>query len=83
MDNLLPKYSITVRSAPNIALIKYWGKSNLDLNIPLNSSLSITLDQNTRIYSVESSNLLAAAIYTVTTTCLTPLGVDTGTSFDF
>lgn len=34
----------TVRAPSNIALIKYWGKSNEDLIIPLNSSLSLTTD---------------------------------------
>ncbi|KAI0990674.1 hypothetical protein GJ496_005418 [Pomphorhynchus laevis] len=35
---------ITVRTAPNIAIVKYWGKSDVDDNIPYNSSLSLTLD---------------------------------------
>ncbi|MEC7988043.1 MAG: diphosphomevalonate decarboxylase [Myxococcota bacterium] len=30
---------------PNIALIKYWGKRNISLNLPAVSSLSLTLDQ--------------------------------------
>lgn len=34
-------------SAPtNIAVIKYWGKRDAALNLPLNSSLSVTLHQN-------------------------------------
>ena len=35
---------ITVRAPTNIALIKYWGKSNEELIIPLNSSISLTID---------------------------------------
>ena len=30
----------------NIALIKYWGKLEPNYNLPLNSSLSLTLDIN-------------------------------------
>lgn len=33
----------TAEAQPNIALIKYWGKSNLDKNLPAVGSLSITL----------------------------------------
>nr|WP_300002986.1 diphosphomevalonate decarboxylase [Tissierella sp.] len=32
------------RAHANIALIKYWGKSDEELSIPMNSSLSLTLD---------------------------------------
>lgn len=35
---------ITVRSPTNIALVKYWGKTNEELNLPMNSSLSLTVD---------------------------------------
>jgi hypothetical protein len=31
-----------------VAVIKYWGKDNVALNTPMNSSASITLDQVTR-----------------------------------
>ena len=30
----------------NIAIIKYWGARNPDINLPLNDSVSITLDEN-------------------------------------
>jgi diphosphomevalonate decarboxylase len=40
------KILVTCECAPNIALVKYWGKKNEDLIIPLNSSLSVTLDKN-------------------------------------
>ena len=38
---------ISTYSAPtNIAVIKYWGKDNICLNTPLNSSVSVTLNQD-------------------------------------
>jgi diphosphomevalonate decarboxylase len=33
-----------IRTSPNIALLKYWGKRNRNLNLPLNSSISLGLD---------------------------------------
>ena len=38
--------SATAISPTNLALIKYWGKRDSVLNLPINSSLSVTLDQN-------------------------------------
>ena len=32
----------TARAQPNIALVKYWGKQDLRLNLPAVGSLSIT-----------------------------------------
>ena len=48
MDKLLPSLSPAKSShehfAPsNIALCKYWGKRNAELNLPINSSLSVSL----------------------------------------
>lgn len=36
----------TVTAPTNIACIKYWGKANVKLNTPLNSSLSATISQD-------------------------------------
>lgn len=41
MENKEKKW---VRAHTNIALIKYWGKANEELKIPMNPSLSLTLD---------------------------------------
>jgi diphosphomevalonate decarboxylase len=39
------KYEVrTAVATPNIALIKYWGRRDSALNLPFNSSLSMTLD---------------------------------------
>mmetsp|Transcript_9936 Transcript_9936/g.10041 ORF Transcript_9936/g.10041 Transcript_9936/m.10041 type:complete len:462 (-) Transcript_9936:86-1471(-) len=35
----------TFTAPTNIAVIKYWGKDNVKLNTPMNSSFSVTLDQ--------------------------------------
>jgi diphosphomevalonate decarboxylase len=37
--------SVTVTAPTNIACIKYWGKDDVKLNTPINSSLSVTLSQ--------------------------------------
>ncbi|RHZ13555.1 hypothetical protein DYB31_000635 [Aphanomyces astaci] len=38
--------SVTCSTPTNIAVIKYWGKDNVALNTPLNSSVSVTLNQD-------------------------------------
>ena len=38
---------VVTRTAPtNIATIKYWGKRDTSLNLPINSSVSVTLNQD-------------------------------------
>ncbi|TPE10870.1 diphosphomevalonate decarboxylase, partial [Tannerella forsythia] len=39
----IPKQKGVGKAPVNIALSKYWGKRNVDLNLPTNSSLSISL----------------------------------------
>jgi len=38
-------YSATVTAPVNIATLKYWGKRDKNLNLPTNSSISVTLSQ--------------------------------------
>jgi diphosphomevalonate decarboxylase len=38
----------TYETSPNIAVIKYWGKRDYDLNLPANSSISMTMDEQLR-----------------------------------
>jgi len=45
MSSEAPIYMATVSAPTNIAVIKYWGKASLEYNTPINSSLSVTLDQ--------------------------------------
>lgn len=47
-------------SAPNIALIKYWGNRNEELRLPAADSLSMTLDNPTVEVSVESAEVFSA-----------------------
>ena len=42
----MDSYSVTYKVTPNIALIKYWGKSDVNQNFPLFPSLSFTLNHD-------------------------------------
>jgi diphosphomevalonate decarboxylase len=53
----------TAKANTNIALIKYWGKRDETLFLPMNSSLSITLDRFYTITTVEFSKNLAKDIF--------------------
>ena len=46
----------TARAHTNIALIKYWGKADAKLRLPLMSSLSMTLDKFYTDTSIEKSS---------------------------
>lgn len=45
-DSVDKENMITCTAPVNIAVIKYWGKRNEDLILPINSSLSVTLHQD-------------------------------------
>ena len=60
-----------------------YSMSSISPALPTADPSAITLDATNRLYSFNSVNLPSKALYTVTTTALTPLGVDTGVSFDF
>ena len=47
------------------------------------ASLILTLDQATLVYTINTVDINAIAVYTVTTTCLTHRGSDSGVSFNF
>jgi diphosphomevalonate decarboxylase len=54
------KMRTEAQAQPNIALIKYWGKRDIERNLPAVSSLSVTLDSLWTRMSVEFSAELAA-----------------------
>ncbi|XP_061883170.1 diphosphomevalonate decarboxylase [Entelurus aequoreus] len=45
-DNMEKAHIITCTAPVNIAVVKYWGKRDEDLILPINSSLSVTLHQD-------------------------------------
>ncbi|MEM1089336.1 MAG: diphosphomevalonate decarboxylase [Pseudomonadota bacterium] len=87
---------ICARAHPNIALIKYWGKSDLSTNLPSAGSLSVTLDgftTDTTVAKAASDELLlngepggaqADRVFRWLDACLThrpPLHIDTRNNF--
>lgn len=53
------------QAQPNIALIKYWGKRDIEKNLPAASSLSVTLDTLWSKMTVEFSALEESDVLTV------------------
>src|SRR3989339_1880454 len=51
--------SVTARSTPNIAFIKYWGNRSDELRLPMAPSLSMTLDRPTVEITVENADAFA------------------------
>jgi diphosphomevalonate decarboxylase len=51
---------IIAKAQPNIALVKYWGKRDVEKNLPAVSSLSITLDSLQTTMSIELDENLAS-----------------------
>nr|XP_057945619.1 diphosphomevalonate decarboxylase isoform X2 [Doryrhamphus excisus] len=45
-DNMEKVHMVTCTAPVNIAVVKYWGKRDEDLILPINSSLSVTLHQD-------------------------------------
>ncbi len=55
----------TARAYTNIALIKYWGKRDEKLFLPMNSSLSITLDKFFTTTTVEFCTCLSVDVFVI------------------
>ena len=55
----------TAQAQPNIALIKYWGKRDIEKNLPAVSSLSVTLDSLWTKMAVEFSDMDESDVLTV------------------
>ncbi|MBR9885473.1 MAG: diphosphomevalonate decarboxylase, partial [Oceanospirillales bacterium] len=55
----IPKASAEHFAPSNIALCKYWGKRDSELNLPVNASLSVSLDtlgSRTRVEPIEAAS---------------------------
>jgi diphosphomevalonate decarboxylase len=55
----------SARAGANIAFVKYWGQADPELNLPLNNSLSMTLDNAFTLTTVEFLPHLAADALTL------------------
>ena len=70
-------YTTTFSAPSNIAVVKYWGKRDAGkLNLPLNSSLSVTMDQ----VGFYSNISLSRATFKLLNTMNFPVEITGGTS---
>jgi diphosphomevalonate decarboxylase len=53
-------YQATAQAHANLAFVKYWGKADATLNLPLNNSISMNLSEATTITTVEFDDSLPA-----------------------
>ncbi|TMN22426.1 diphosphomevalonate decarboxylase [Lentibacillus cibarius] len=71
----------TARAHTNIALIKYWGKRDRSLILPMNNSLSLTLDGFYTETTVEFHDYLTADVFYLNNDCITGKAYQRVTSF--
>src|SRR5690625_125354 len=71
----------TAKAHTNIALIKYWGKSNESLIIPMNNSLSVTLDNFYTTTTVQFDESLTKDVFTLNDQLLLDKQFERVTSF--
>lgn len=62
---IMAEMKATAIARPNLALIKYWGKMDDALLLPMNSSISMTLDSYFTIVTVEFSDAYDKDIATI------------------
>lgn len=56
---------VTVQVPMNIALIKYWGKRDEDLILPLNDSISLTVDELTATTTIQMHESVGTSTVTI------------------
>lgn len=71
----------TARAFPNIALVKYWGKHDEELILPVAGSLSLTLDAFPTTTTVALDEALDADVFTLNGTAQTGNAADRVTRF--
>jgi len=68
--------------SPTYCLVTY-EITSISPALPVADPNAILIDSSTRILTFESTNLNSVAVYIVTVSCFSPLGVNTGVNFSF